>query len=1072
MIVSMVRFLSRWLDIYEEEIGLFLWSTAILFLIRSSNILFNNFAETAFLKRYGVEFLPIVYMVNSVSTFFIMAALAGLMGRLPGNRLLSYLLVFCGASVAALRFVVPFGFDLLYPVLFVLKSQYEVLLGLVFWNLANDLFNTRQSKRLFPLITAGGVFGGILGSFGTPFLVKTIALDNLMFAYLVTTTVGAVTVARMGSRYPALLVSEKRVPGSRKKIQALEEFKKIWPLLKESKLVKILIVLTLMPNVVIPILNYQFNFAVDQTFASETSMIKFFGYFKGALNIISLVILLFVGKLYSRWGLPVALMFHPINYLVAFVAFLLQFNVFSAIYARISTNVLRTTINNPARAVLVGLVPAAVRAVVRPFLRGTVVRIGILLGSGFILASERMVHPRYLSVIAAVFVGAWIVSTFLLKRSYSGILLDLVSSNTLDIRSMEESDLSHVFADKQVRAQLIQALASSRGRDAFWYARLLKSLGVADLDEHILSMIKDQDERTRIELLSMLSPEAGSEALKKIRDLADHERPELMGALCRAASRIDSEDSWKFCQEVYEQAHNPEVKALAVAGLYKRDRETYRGTIEEWLDSGGAAEKRAGIIAARESGDPTYIPKIKAVLDGNPPPDVLSPALLALSRLGAEEVNDLVAPHLSHEAEEVRLAALEAFVVRDDDSLGKVIDLLGDPSERIHEFAREKIQNAPYVNAQLLVESLVARRRRIRDGLFDVLETLNIKDLDVFRFVRAQMERSYRNLSEAVALKHVPDCDERNLLIDHLRQSKQTRLENVLRVLAIQDRTGQMRIVWRGLASADPRQRSNSVEALDDLLDPSLTRIMLPLLEAIPDDQCLRIGSRHFDLPRFNSDLGAIYRHLLDKKDWLQRLLTLNLIRRQGLDGLEEARILELAESENAHIRRMARSVARRHGSGSSIKEDRMTTEISIPDRILHLRGIQVFEGLSVSELAAVASVTEEEVYPAGKEVIREGDPGDTMYLIIQGKVSVIKGQGDPDETELGQIGSGDYFGEMALFEDDVRSATIRTIEETRLLVLHKREFTEIVREYPQIALHICKVLSQRIRKLHEKVKS
>jgi len=149
-----------------------------------------------------------------------------------------------------------------------------------------------------------------------------------------------------------------------------------------------------------------------------------------------------------------------------------------------------------------------------------------------------------------------------------------------------------------------------------------------------------------------------------------------------------------------------------------------------------------------------------------------------------------------------------------------------------------------------------------------------------------------------------------------------------------------------------------------------------------------------------------------------------------------------------------------------------MTTEISIPDRILHLRGIQVFEGLSVSELAAVASVTEEEVYPADLEVIREGDPGDTMYLIIQGKVSVIKGQGDPDETELGQIGSGDYFGEMALFEDDVRSATIRTIEETRLLVLHKREFTEIVREYPQIALHICKVLSQRIRKLHEKVKS
>ncbi|HUU80805.1 MAG TPA: cyclic nucleotide-binding domain-containing protein, partial [Acidobacteriota bacterium] len=66
----------------------------------------------------------------------------------------------------------------------------------------------------------------------------------------------------------------------------------------------------------------------------------------------------------------------------------------------------------------------------------------------------------------------------------------------------------------------------------------------------------------------------------------------------------------------------------------------------------------------------------------------------------------------------------------------------------------------------------------------------------------------------------------------------------------------------------------------------------------------------------------------------------------------------------------------------------------------------------------------------------------------------------------------GDYFGEMALFEDDVRSATIRTAEESHLLVLHKREFAEIVREYPQIALHICKVLSQRIRELHQKIKN
>ena len=100
----------------------------------------------------------------------------------------------------------------------------------------------------------------------------------------------------------------------------------------------------------------------------------------------------------------------------------------------------------------------------------------------------------------------------------------------------------------------------------------------------------------------------------------------------------------------------------------------------------------------------------------------------------------------------------------------------------------------------------------------------------------------------------------------------------------------------------------------------------------------------------------------------------------------------------------------------------------------------------------------------------QEGESGETLYLIIKGEVSIIKGRGESSEFELDRIGGGDYFGEMALFEDVPRSATVVTLQPSRLLVLHKQAFKEIVREYPQIALHICKVLSGRIRKLHEKI--
>jgi ATP/ADP translocase len=118
-----------------------------------------------------------------------------------------------------------------------------------------------------------------------------------------------------------------------------------------------MILLFLIPNIVLPILNFQFNVVIDDSFHSEPSKLVFLSYFRGTMSVIMLAILLFVGRIYGRWGLPTALMFHPVNYILAFVSLLLRFDVYSAAYARLTTNVLKSTIHLPARAVLTGLLP-------------------------------------------------------------------------------------------------------------------------------------------------------------------------------------------------------------------------------------------------------------------------------------------------------------------------------------------------------------------------------------------------------------------------------------------------------------------------------------------------------------------------------------------------------------------------------------------------------------------------------------------------------------------------------------------------------------------------------------------
>ena len=103
----MLNFLGKWLKVYEDEMALFLWALLLFFFISISDILFNNFAETAFLKRYGVQYLPVVQVVNSFTTFFLMAFLTGIMARVPGSRMLSYTLIICGVTVGAFRFAIP-----------------------------------------------------------------------------------------------------------------------------------------------------------------------------------------------------------------------------------------------------------------------------------------------------------------------------------------------------------------------------------------------------------------------------------------------------------------------------------------------------------------------------------------------------------------------------------------------------------------------------------------------------------------------------------------------------------------------------------------------------------------------------------------------------------------------------------------------------------------------------------------------------------------------------------------------------------------------------------------------------
>lgn len=104
-----------------------------------------------------------------------------------------------------------------------------------------------------------------------------------------------------------------------------------------------------------------------------------------------------------------------------------------------------------------------------------------------------------------------------------------------------------------------------------------------------------------------------------------------------------------------------------------------------------------------------------------------------------------------------------------------------------------------------------------------------------------------------------------------------------------------------------------------------------------------------------------------------------------------------------------------------------------------------------------------------GEIIVRQGDVGECMYVIQTGRVEVFKEQNGA-EVPLGTMEAGDFFGEMALVDRAVRSATVRAVGETRVLSVDKRTFLRRVHEDPALALRIVEKMSRRIRDLHKEL--
>lgn len=136
------------------------------------------------------------------------------------------------------------------------------------------------------------------------------------------------------------------------------------------------------------------------------------------------------------------------------------------------------------------------------------------------------------------------------------------------------------------------------------------------------------------------------------------------------------------------------------------------------------------------------------------------------------------------------------------------------------------------------------------------------------------------------------------------------------------------------------------------------------------------------------------------------------------------------------------------------------------------LAEIPLFSSLNTEALASLARRGFVRTFPRNTIIIHEGDQTDSLHVILSGRVKVFLSDEDGRQVDLGQLGRGEYFGELAAMDDAPRSASVQTLELTRCMVISKEAFYESLKENPAMAVLLIDELSRRFRGLTANVKS
>lgn len=1000
-----------------------------------------------------------VYLVSAVVVLFVPVynRLADLIGW---RRLVPAVALFFAVNLVLFRLAYVEGSTVLGVAFYGWYDLFAAALVTQFFVATHMFLNARSAKGAYPLLIGGGAVGAMFGGGISGFLPDHIGAPNLLL-------VAAVFILAFAMGIPFVwpeqeLTDARRLRVRRREGVSVSEIGRVF----SNHHVQLIAASVLLIVLTKQLVDYEYNTLTERIFVTQDAIAAFQGKVNLATQGLPLLSVIALRPLLRRWGIGSIIFILPGLILLTSVGMgvfftLGFFTLGSVITVRAADTAFRFSAERASREILYVPVPTEIKLKAKTYIDvGVEKGLGKALAAGVLalLVEVARLSDPYIAWVVVGLAASWLAVTFRIRREYVRTLAKSIRGRFASFQGL--SALSDASTQEVVRRAL---QGPDRVQTSFALDLVAQSAGTdtRPIADALHELLDHDSEEIRRKTLSILTEDPDSIDWDRVRPRLEDPSPAVREQAVLALAAASPGRRADLIAELLT-SDRAVVRTAALACLARGEIEADGGEllgssyIEEAWTRAQAGDRGARMELALAVGALPSHPRSGELLDAllhDPDAEVASAALRSAGLLNRPDLHTAMIEGLARSA--TREAAREALAGQGARAVETLATTLLD--ETAHPAIRRHIPSVlarvPDARAvEVMLHSVVASET---DQLLDyrtlkALSKLRARDpsLDfendqVITSIRREVEAGRRYEQARRCLARIGAVGpSAQLFRKSLGEAWVERQEGVFRLLGLLYSPEEMYRCFLAIRTGDRSTRANAIEWLEETVDRAMFEELAPVLGEI------RLPG---DSPSPSQSIEPLLR---DGDPWIAQLAVATageIDEPWSRDALND--IIETSDRED--IRALAeRMLGRERRRGTDEPMD-------LIEQVFLLQKIDLLRDARSAHLALLASIAEEVDVRPGTVLIRQDEPTNAMYVVIDGLVE-LEGVGN----QRLEASDGQAFGTWALIDEAPSLVTATVLAPSRLLQITRSDFYDLLADHSELALGLLQGLARRVRTL------